>query len=177
MERKRPRRVRMARAFASLVLVLAGAGPVSSALRAAPLAIVEEPESEEPNRAYLGWAPFQPGAWVAEKSAGTPDETRNVLKSVTPSEAVIEISRVIPGVGLLPTKTLRIPARIKKAARGDVHVNISEEVLTINGKRVRCRVERGPFVSIWRAPEIPGGVARSETPFTSSWVVAWGEKP
>jgi hypothetical protein len=166
----------MARALASLVLVFAGAGPVSSVLRAAPLAIVEEPESEEPNQAYLGWAPFQPGAWVEQESAGTGAE-RSVLKSVTPSEAVIEISRVTPGVGSLPTRTLRIPARITKPARSDVQVKISEEILTINGKRVRCRVERGPFVSIWRAPEIPGGVARSETPLTSSRVVAWGEKP
>ena len=171
-------RVKSVRASTNLVIVLACAGLVSSLLRAAPSATVEESEREEPNQAYLGWAAFQPGAWVEMKYASPPDaEIKEVLKSVTSTEAVIEVHRSLPGIGALPTQTVRVPAKVKKAARGDVAVKISEEVLTINGKQVRCRVERGPAVAIWHAPEIPGGLARLETPFTGEWVVAWGEKP
>lgn len=171
-------RVRSVRASGALVLVLAGAGLVSSLLRAAPSATVEESEPQEPNQAYLGWAAFQPGAWVAKKYASTPDaEITEVLKSVTSTEAVVETRWSLPGMGVVRTAIEKVPARIKKAARGDAAVKISEEVLTISGKQVRCRVERGPALAIWHAPEIPGGLARLETMFTGEWVVAWGEKP
>jgi hypothetical protein len=75
------------------------------------------------------------------------------------------------------TDVSRIPAKVKKKQHGDVELRVSEEVLTINGRQVRCRVERSPAISVWRAPEIPGGVARLQSPITLTWVVAWAEAP
>ncbi len=138
-------------------------------------------ENDEPNRVYLGWAAFEPGAWVVKKSANEPDaETRQVLKSVTSTEAVVEARTTLRG-RTLRKEILRIPARVS-APSGDIVVKTSKKTLKINRKRVRCYVERGPLASFWYSSEIPGGVARWEAKVPglfsdTQWVIAWGEKP
>lgn len=141
----------------------------------------EQTSADEPNPFYVGWTCFEPGAWVVRKYQSPAGyEARETLKSLRSTEAAIEVRRKTDALGALPPQIESIPARRPALRRTEVEVKESDESMTLNGRRVRCRVERGPFLGFWYCPEIPGGVARVETKAAEDdwsawwWVTEWG---
>lgn len=128
-------------------------------------AAASEPESprDEPDPRYVAWASFKPGSWVVHHWEGlsTRGDSRTILKSVTPSEVVLEVQRTTEELGS-ESRAQMIPARRDAASRRDGRWKESEDVITLNGQELRCLAQRGLSVDRWFCDAIPGGFARSD---------------
>lgn len=131
------------------VLMLGGTHKASPAPEATAQPPQAQSVADEPNPAYLGWAAFPPGAWVVTKFQSSPGgQSKETLKSISPSEALVEVRYSVEGLGALPRKTESIPARVLTQSASNTRVKKSRQSITINGKRLHCRVERGPSLAL-----------------------------
>ncbi len=126
---------------------------------AAPPPPSKGPLVEEDNETYGYWERFRPGSWVVLKFEGTlKSETKQTLKSVSPSEIVLEVRR--RGSGTHPES---VPRRVKVEAK-DKKKGWKEatESAEISGKLLQCRTQTAGTMKRWYCPDIPGGFARME---------------
>lgn len=97
------------------VLAHTSSSAVARAAPPAPRAATPSPKVplvEEDNETYGYWERFKPGSWVVLEFEGTlTSETRQTLKSVGPSEIVLEVRR--KGSGAHPET---VPRRVKVEA-------------------------------------------------------------
>lgn len=125
---------------------------------AAPPPAAKGPLVEEDNETYTYWDRFKPGSWVVLKFEGTlTSETKQTLKSVSPSEIVLEVRR--KGSKAQPEI---VPRRVKVEAKKTKGWKEAEESAEISGKLLPCRTQTAGTMKRWYCPDIPGGFARME---------------
>ena len=142
---------------------------------------------EVANPAYGRWANFAPGSWVTFEGTEVLDGDRRPLRAkVTLAKAMgdlLLVDRVIEAGGGASAFAENHSAYITKTVDPQNNpmshpstkiVERGEEMVTIGGKRIRCKVRevtatgefsewgRNPWFRLLMSPEIPGGIAKLE---------------
>ena len=126
------------------------------------------------NPEYKGWVGFKPGSSVTYTSSrnGTPTEgsQKTTLKSITDTDAVLEMEIVRNGAVIGKPFERKVPAKVPAAMAGNV-LKSGEEEIDVGGKKRTCPWKemektlpsgKTGTSKIWIADDIPGRVARIE---------------
>lgn len=89
-------------------------------------------------------------------------DMKETLKSVTSTEAVIEVQIALDGKDPGPAQTETILARRKASPGGQSSWREGEEVVTLNGQKIRCSTLHWAGETYWYSDAIPGGLVRYE---------------
>jgi hypothetical protein len=126
------------------------------------------------NPEYKGWIGFKPGSSVTYTSSrnGTPTEgsQKTTLKSITDTEAVLEMEIVRNGATLGKPFERKVPAKAPAERAGKV-LRSGEEEIEVGGKKLTCTWKemektlpsgKTGTSKVWISEEIPGRAARIE---------------